>query len=422
MLGALQAFCPSSPYARRLILVRGVRAVGQGAMIVSFTLYLRELGWSAAAIGLLLSAIGLINAALSLFFGALGDKMGPKRLLLLHQSLVGLILLPMLFYSGRFLITVAAFVGNLGRGQNGAAGPFSAVETAWLAGFLHSQERGNAFSLNSAAGFFGMAVGSLLAALQPLWQPLFHGDSAFRPLFLLPILAAIFAVGVLSTVPDIAPKPPIQSPHSTSPSIRIRIQEGLRDFRMLILLSLTNAFNGFAIGMTSPLISYWFAVRYHVGPERIGSAFLFTFLLTGISALLTGHLTQRVGLIRSVVIPRSIGLLLLVLLPLAPTYPLAALLYILRSAFNRGTVGARQAVAIGLIPERWRALGISINNISSSFPSAVGPSLSGWMLQADELALPFYCAACLQGFYLVLYFLLFRHVDNRSNLPNPELT
>ena len=422
MRGPLQAFCPSSTHAQRLIAVRGVRAIGQGAMIVSFTLYLRELGWGAAAIGLLLSAIGLINTVLSLLFGALGDRMGPRRLLLIHQAVVALTLLPVLFNSGRLLITVAAFVGNLGRGQNGAAGPFSAVETAWLAGFLHPKERGNAFSLNSAVGFFGMAIGSLLAALQPLWQPLFHGASAFRPLFLLPILAAIFAVGMLYTIPDIAPKHPVHPPKPLRPSIRTRIQEGLRDFRMLILLSLTKAFNGFAIGMTSPLISYWFAIRYHVGPERIGSAFLFTFLLTGISALLTGHLSQHVGLIRSVVIPRSIGLLLLVLLPLAPTYPLVALLYVLRSAFNRGTVGARQAVAIGLIPERRRALGISINNISSSLPSAVGPSISGWMLQANDLALPFYCAACLQGLYLTLYFILFRHVDNNASSPNPEHT
>lgn len=93
-------------------------------------LHLRELGWGAAAIGLLLSTIGLVNTVLSLLFGALGDRMGPRRLLLIHQAVVALTLLPVLFNSGRLLITVAAFVGNLGRGQNGAAGPFSAVETA----------------------------------------------------------------------------------------------------------------------------------------------------------------------------------------------------------------------------------------------------------------------------------------------------
>lgn len=85
MRGPLQAFYPSSTHAQRLIAVLpGVRAIGQGAMIVSFTLYLRELGWDAAAIGLLLSAIGLINTVLSLLFGALGDRIGPRRLLLIH--------------------------------------------------------------------------------------------------------------------------------------------------------------------------------------------------------------------------------------------------------------------------------------------------------------------------------------------------
>ena len=44
----------------------------------------------------------------------------------------------------------------------------------------------------------------------------------------------------------------------------------------------------------------------------------------------------------------AIGLVLTVLLPLMPVYWLASMVFLLRSVFNRGSVGARQALVVGL--------------------------------------------------------------------------
>jgi hypothetical protein len=46
---------------RLLLAARFVRSIGQGALAVDFTLYLRALGWSAVAISALLSAALMIG-------------------------------------------------------------------------------------------------------------------------------------------------------------------------------------------------------------------------------------------------------------------------------------------------------------------------------------------------------------------------
>src|SRR5689334_6137541 len=73
---------------RRLLPVRVLRSIGQGALIVTFALYLRDLGWSGQAIGLLLTAGGLLNATASLVVGMMADRLGSKPFLLAYELIV----------------------------------------------------------------------------------------------------------------------------------------------------------------------------------------------------------------------------------------------------------------------------------------------------------------------------------------------
>ncbi len=82
------------------------------------------------------------------------------------------------------------------------------------------------------------------------------------------------------------------------------------------------------MGLTDPLISYWFTVRFHIGPGVIAPPMAGAFALTGVSALATERLTQRVGTIRSVIWARLAGVALLGALLLIPTYRLALLAYL----------------------------------------------------------------------------------------------
>lgn len=175
-----------------------------------------------------------------------------------------------------------------------------------------------------------------------------------------------------------------------------------------------NAVNGFAIGLIGPLMPYWFHLRFGVGPAAIAPAMAVVFAITAGASLLAGRLTERIGLVSSVVKLRLIGLALLLLLPLVPWYSLAALIYILRSAANRSSVGARQAVVVSLVQDERRGFAVSLNAASFVLPQALGPTLGGYFLDGGFLVLPFYIAALLQGGYIWGYWRAFRRIESRS--------
>ncbi len=263
------------------------------------------------------------------------------------------------------------------------------------------------FSLNAAAGFVGMAMGAALAGL-PHWLQAGEGPGAYRVLFAVVLAGSLCCVGLILRARDREGGPRVESAQPARPeAATVRRQEN----RLMLRLALVNALNGSGIGLTGPLISYWFAVRYGAGPDLIGPMMGITFLLTAFSALATGRLTRRIGVVRAVVVMRLAGILLLLALPFAPGFAVAVVLYTLRSMLNRGTVGARSALNVSLVRSSRRGLAVSLGNISLQVPRAIGPVVGGTLFQAGFLVLPFLIGASFQLCYLFLYDRFFRAVD-----------
>ena len=396
------------PTTRRLLLARTLRSIGQGALVVDFTLYLHALHWSGFAIGLVLSGSGLFGAGLSLLVGLSSDRLRRKPFLLSYEVLSILSSVAALLTAKPAILTSAAIVGGFGRGVMGAAGPFSPAEQAWLAETVAPEQRGRVYSLNSAMGFFGMGLGAVIAVLPGLWGRWLAGTLSYRPLFLLVGLAAAANLLVLGQARENyqgAKQPGDRQRRQRE--ARIRRQEN----QILTKLVLVNAFNGLAIGLTGPLISYWFERRFQVGPAAIAPVMAATFVITGVSSLFTGWLTGRIGIVPSVVWERLLGTMLLVLLPIMPRYWLASLVYLLRTVFYRGTAGAQQALTVGLVRDERRGLATSLNAVSFQLPRSVGPGLAGFLLDSGQLSLPFYAAALLQGIYLLWYRSIFHDYE-----------
>ena len=117
---------------------------------------------------------------------------------------------------------------------------------------------------------------------------------------------------------------------------------------------IANVMNGVGVGATGPLIAYWFAVRFGEGPAEIGPLMAAGFLMAAVSSLGAGVLSRWLGVVRAVVAMRLVGLALLIALPFAPSFGLAAVLYVLRGMFNRGTTGARNALNVSIVRARRR--------------------------------------------------------------------
>ncbi len=381
----------------RLMGARGARSIAQGALVVDFALYVTKLGWSAAFLGVVFALSILFAVAVTTLVGPASDRFGRKRFVLVYEAISVLASLIGLLTQAALPLAFAAVIGGFGRGANGAAGPFAPAEQSWLSGLIEKREFGSVLSINTAIGFFGMGIGAVLAGL----------IGAARPMFAVPLAASLIATMLLTLTPD----PPREAAARTEGHEAVSKAEN----SLLWKLAGLNILNGTGIGLSGPFISWWFAARYHAGASAIGPALAIAFAAAGIAALTTGRLTRRLGTVRAVVLMRGIGLVSLFALPFSPSFGVALVVYALRSAFNRGTAGARQAVALGLVRGERRGLAASVNTISVLLPRGIAPALAGVLFESGALAAPFLLAGLFQGAYLVIYPRVFgRHDPSRS--------
>jgi len=403
----MRGFATYTVVARRLMYARGLRSLGQGMLVVNFALYLKALNWTAGDIGLLLTASGLVGAGLGLGVGYLSDRYGRRSFILAYESITVASALAVTFISSAWIIVLAAMVGSFGRGQNGGAGPFGPAEQAWLTRTVPATVRSRLFSQNAAIGFVGMGIGAALAGTVGLFHPWLSGAAAFRPLFALVFLGSGINLFMLTPLKDDYVASRAAAPAPAPSAARVTHEEN----RALLRLSLTNAVNGFAVGLTGPLISYWFAVRFGVGPAAIGGLMAVSFVATGFSNLATGAIAERLGPVRSVVWIRAIGVAMLVGMTLMGNFIWASVFYFTRSLMNRGSVGARQAVSQSLTRDERRGVAASYNMASMRVPASVGPTVAGYLMEDGNLTLPFFLGAGLQLTYALLYGRMFGHMD-----------
>lgn len=184
------AWSQISPAARRIILARVARSIGQGALVAAFTLYLHTLQWSAPQIGAVLGGGLFIGAALTLWIGPLSDRIGRRQFLLGYELVLVACAAAAFISATPWLLVPAALLGGFGRGANGAAGPFGPLEQSWLAHGTPPALRAQIFSLNSTLGMLGMALGAVLGAAPHWLSARMPVDWAYRSLFLLPLLGS----------------------------------------------------------------------------------------------------------------------------------------------------------------------------------------------------------------------------------------
>lgn len=387
----------------RLVATRAVRSLGQGVLVTDFALYLHALGWSSAAIGALFMGGLLGNGLLVVLLGPLSDRRGRRRLLRGYELALLAASLVALATPATPLLVAATLVGGFGRGAAGAAGPFGAVEQGWLARLVHTRARGRVYSLNMALGFFGLATGAALAGLPDWISPWLQGAQAYRPLFVLVAAGAVVNWFLLGRTPDTRSRrhAPKRAPAPLERSERA----------LLARLVAVNTLNSLGIGLVGPLFTYWLKLRFGVGPAAIAPVMALAFVLTGAASLGAGRLTRRFGVVTTVVTMRTGALALLLGIALAPWFSVAGALYVTRSVLNRGTVGARQALAVSLVSRQRSGLAASLNGLSMMLPQAGGALAAGVLLGAGWLGAPFFIAAALQGAYVIAFRLAFRRHD-----------
>lgn len=113
-------------------------------------------------------------------------------------------------------------------------------------------------------------------------------------------------------------------------------------------------------------IAYWFSQKFNVEPALLGSIFFGTNLLAGISALLASRLAKKIGLINTMVFTHIPSNILLMLVPLMPTLPLAIAMLLLRFSISQMDVPTRQSYTMAVVAPEERSAASGVTTIARS--------------------------------------------------------
>jgi MFS family permease len=182
---------------------------------------------------------------------------------------------------------------------------------------------------------------------------------------------------------------------------------GLGESRNIILrLALLFSLDAFAGGFViQSLVAYWFHIRFGLQPGIIGAIFLGANVLAGISALSAAWVASRIGLIRTMVFTHVPSNILLMLVPLMPTLPLAILMLLLRFSISQMDVPTRQSYVMAVVSPQERSAASGVTSIARTVGASLSPVLTSLFLANPALlGAPFLISGGLKLVYdLIMY-------------------
>jgi MFS family permease len=409
-----------APDARRLFATRVARMFAYGAVSVVLFLYLVRVGVSEARVGLLLTLTLLGDTAVSLVLTTGADRFGRRRTLLVGAALM--VLAGVVFaVSDDFLVLLAAATVGVISPSGNEVGPFLPVEQAALSELVTAPQRTHLFAWYNLVGSLATAAGALAggALAQGLQAAGWGALAGYRA------VVVVYAVmgGVLASLF-------LRLSSAIEPAAAGAVGEPPRRFGLhrsrRLVLGLASLFSLDAFGgglVVQSIVAYWFHVRFGVAPAGLGAIFFAANVLAAVSALGAARIAARIGLLNTMVFTHIPSNLLLLLVPLMPTLPLAIAVLLLRFSISQMDVPTRQSYTMAVVSPDERSAAAGLTGVARTTGAGLAPVVSGPLL-ADPalLGVPFYLAGGLKIVYDLALWVAFRGVRPPEERERADLT
>lgn len=394
--------------ALTLFSTRIIRLFSYGFLSVILALYLIQVGLNEKQIGLLLSLTLAGDAGVSLWLTTSADRFGRKRTLIAGAALMLGAGIVFIISNNIVVLMAAAIVGVISPSGN-EIGPFLSVEQAALTQLLPDEKRTQTFAWYNLVGSFATATGALSGG----WLAIFLQDRGLSALNSYRSVLAGYALGgfvIGALFLSLSNAVEVDAAYKAPSGPRVL---GLHRSRgVVIKLSALFSLDAFAGGLiVQSMLAYWFYIKFGIDAGVIGSIFFGTNILAGISALLAVRLANKIGLINTMVLTHVPSNILLILVPLMPTLPLAIIVLLLRFSISQMDVPTRQSYTVAVVSPDERSAAAGVTNIARSVGAAVSPSITGFFLSIPALiSAPFFLAGGLKLVYDLLLYRSFRSI------------
>jgi MFS family permease len=381
-----------------------LRAFATGMVGVLVALYLAARGLDPGETGLVITS-GLAGAATAALLVTLaGDRAGRRRVL------VGLGLLgaaggaALALAADLPLAVVAAFAGmvnGMGRDRGAALILDQAILPATAASL---DERTSAFAWYNVLQDAGHALGGLAAAAPALLRAAGLGALPSLQLALALAAAALLVTALLYARLSPAAEVPSAPRRSLSPESR----------RILVKISALFSVDSLAGGfLTAALLAWFFHARFGVAEGALGLLFFAARLANAGSHLGAAWLARRIGLVNTMVFTHIPSSLLLLTVAWAPSFPIAAALFLLREGLVEMDVPTRQSYVMAVVRPEERTVASGVTHLVRLAAWAVAPAFAGLLVEGASLVWPLVIGAGMKIAYDVLLYLAFRRHEPR---------
>lgn len=393
---------PTEHRDRRLLYAAAfVRALTTSAIGVTLGAYLARLDLHGAGLGAVLSC-GLAGAAFAAVAATLvSDRIGRRRFLVILAALGAAGTAAFALSSSPIALAVTAFVGmvnGMGRDRGGAL----ILEIAALPSTAAPDQRTQVIARYTMLQDIGHALGALLAGAPASLAdttPIAELD-AHRVL----LLACAAAVAVTVAL-YLALGPTIEGGAST------RLRFTAKSRAIVVKISALFALDGLGGGfLTTAMLSYFFFERFGADERVVAVLFFGARLLNAASHLGAAWLAARIGLVRTMVLTHLPSSLLLVTVAFAPSFGVAAILFLLREGLVEMDVPTRQSYVMAVVEPDERTLASGITNLVRLASWAVAPVVAGALMGDAFLFVPLVVGAAMKIAYDLLLWRAFSHV------------
>lgn len=380
-----------------LLAVRPLQTFSATFVSIFFAVYLSLLELPLWMIGVILTGGQLFSTAFNMAAGFVADRVGRRRMLVFFGLLVAFSGVVFATVSTPMVLIPVAVISTLG--SSGGFGPANMLERVILAQSCPEDRRTRMYAIRSTLNSVARSVGSLFVGAVVLiqgWFGLSH-VTAYRWMFGVYAILNLVVVALYSLlsreaeVGESRVEPPPLSPETKGNVLKLSL-----------LFSLDSLGSGF---IPSSLVSYWFFDRFGLDMDTIALIFSGSSLLAALSFMLAARISERIGLINTMVYSHLPSNLMTMSIPYMPSLAASSAVYMGRSLLSQMDVPTRQSYVMAIVKPEERSRVAGLINLPRSLTSAIGPTIAGFVMQFMGSSLPFLFAGGLKAVYdLALYF------------------
>ncbi len=358
------------------LISRATRSISLIFVTLSLPLYLFALHYQLISIGIIYLVIMAFNGGLSLILGAIGDRIGYKKSLIIGEVFPFIALILLALSTNFFIIATAAVLGGIAGVAGGMRGTFSPGSTALIvSNWKEEKERVNKLAKTVYVGSSFAMVGSLLLYMRGFFISSIGAIMSFRILFgFSAVLVLISLISLLFIKEVKRPKKLHRVMQKESFSYSLRVISA-------------NVLNGFGLGIAMPLLPLWFALRFGATDSIISIVYTISYAATAAAGYLASKkiYSSKFSTLFTASYTRILQGVMLILIAFSPLYFISAAFFTVRSFIAGFGSASRSAVNMSGISSQDYGTASSVMGLANRF-SQTSTGLSGYLM---DVSLPF---------------------------------